>query len=56
MSSPDALVLEMAREAGFDLAGLSPLAPPPDAEHFERWLEAGHCWNASRRRCGWWLC
>ncbi len=36
------LVLELAREAGFDLAGIAPLAPPPDAAHFETWLAAGH--------------
>jgi len=36
------LVLEMAREAGFDLAGLAPLGPPPAARRFEAWLEAGH--------------
>ena len=36
------LVLEMAHEAGFDLAGLAPLAPPPAAQRFEAWLEAGH--------------
>jgi len=35
-------VLEMAREAGFDLAGLAPLGPPPAARRFEAWLEAGH--------------
>ena len=35
-------VLEEARAAGFDLAGLAPLAPPPDAARFERWLAAGH--------------
>lgn len=36
------LVLEMARAAGFDLAGLAPLGPPPAADRFEAWLEAGH--------------
>jgi len=36
------IVLELAREAGFDLAGIAPLAPPPDAAHFDAWLEAGH--------------
>lgn len=36
------LVVEMAREAGFDLAGIAPLEPPPDAERFERWLDEGH--------------
>jgi epoxyqueuosine reductase len=34
--------LELAREVGFDLAGIAPCAPPPDAERFERWLAAGH--------------
>jgi epoxyqueuosine reductase len=33
--------LELAREVGFDLAGIAPCAPPPDAERFERWLAAG---------------
>ena len=36
-----ALILELAQEEGFDLAGLAPLAPPPDAEHFEAWLDDG---------------
>jgi len=31
----------MAHEAGFDLAGLTPLAPPPDAGLFEAWLDDG---------------
>ncbi|MEZ6018125.1 MAG: tRNA epoxyqueuosine(34) reductase QueG [Planctomycetota bacterium] len=39
---PRSLVLELAREAGFDLAGVAPLAPPPDAGRFEAWLAAGH--------------
>ena len=34
--------LELAREVGFDLAGIAPLIPPPGAERFERWLDAGH--------------
>lgn len=34
-------VLEMALEAGFDLAGIAPLAPPPAAARFRAWLEAG---------------
>lgn len=34
-------VLEMARELGFDLAGVAPLAPPPAASRFEAWLDAG---------------
>jgi epoxyqueuosine reductase len=34
-------VLEMAREVGFDLAGIAPLAPPRDAERFQAWIDAG---------------
>ncbi|MDF1839484.1 MAG: tRNA epoxyqueuosine(34) reductase QueG [Planctomycetota bacterium] len=34
-------VLEMAYEAGFDLVGLTPLAPPPEASQFEAWLGKG---------------
>lgn len=37
-----ARALELAREAGFDLAGLAPLRPPRDAEHFRAWLARGH--------------
>lgn len=36
-----ALVLEIAHELGFDLAGIAPLAPPPAARRFEAWLDAG---------------
>lgn len=36
------LALELAREAGFDLAGIAPLAPPPSAQHFADWLDARH--------------
>lgn len=39
---PRALVLNLARELGFDLAGIAPIAPPPDAARFERWLDEGH--------------
>ena len=39
---PTARVLELARELGFDLAGVAPLRPPRDAARFESWLEAGH--------------
>ncbi|HED66149.1 MAG TPA: tRNA epoxyqueuosine(34) reductase QueG [Planctomycetes bacterium] len=35
-------IVELALEAGFDLAALVPLAPPRDGDHFERWLAAGH--------------
>ncbi len=37
----DRRVLEMANEAGFDLAGLTPLAPPHAASQFETWLSKG---------------
>ncbi|MDP6408825.1 MAG: tRNA epoxyqueuosine(34) reductase QueG [Planctomycetota bacterium] len=36
-----ALALDVAREVGFDLAGIAPLAPPPAAERFEGWLAEG---------------
>jgi epoxyqueuosine reductase len=39
--STEAAVLELARAAGFDLAGIAPLRPPRDAERFERWLDQG---------------
>lgn len=35
------VVMEMARELGFDLCGIAPLAPPRAAGRFEAWLEAG---------------
>jgi epoxyqueuosine reductase len=34
--------LELARECGFDLAGIAPLHPPRDAAHFRDWLARGH--------------
>lgn len=33
---------ELARETGFDLFGIVPLAPPRGARRFEEWLAAGH--------------
>jgi epoxyqueuosine reductase len=39
--SREALILEIAHELGFDLAGIAPLAPPPAAARFEAWLDAG---------------
>lgn len=39
---PEELLLELCTELGFDLAGIAPLAPPPAAERFDRWLAAGH--------------
>jgi len=39
---PTSLIVEVAHELGFDLAGLAPLAPPPAAERFRAWLGAGH--------------
>ena len=35
------MVFEIASELGFDLCGIAPLAPPPDAERFQAWLEKG---------------
>jgi len=40
-SGPEARVLELARAAGFDLAGIAPLRPPRDAGRFRDWLAAG---------------
>jgi len=37
-----ALAFEIAHELGFDLAGVAPLGPPPDAGRFQAWLENGH--------------
>lgn len=34
-------ILELAYEAGFDLAALTPLRPPEDGERFRRWLALG---------------
>ncbi len=34
--------IELAREVGFDLAGIAPCSPPPDAARFDDWLERGH--------------
>jgi epoxyqueuosine reductase len=46
-------VLELALELGFDVAGLGPLAPPPDGARFEAWLaqgrHAGMDWLARER-------
>jgi len=51
--SPRSIILELAREAGFDLVGLAPLEPPPDGARFEAWLDAGHhadmTWLAEQR-------
>ena len=41
MGSRAELVLEIASEAGFDLAGIAPLAPPPALPRFRSWLAAG---------------
>lgn len=34
-------VLEIAHDLGFDLAGIAPWGPPPDAARFEAWLDEG---------------
>ena len=41
-SSPESrreLVLEQAREVGFDLVGIAPFGPPPDARRFAVWID-----------------
>lgn len=38
---PRARILTHALEAGFDLAGIAPMAPPPDAARFARWVDDG---------------
>ena len=52
MSQAERLV-ELALELGFDLAAVAPLEPPPDAERFAAWLEAGYAadmdWLARQR-------
>lgn len=37
-----AALVEAALELGFDLAGVAPLAPPPDAQRFRDWVAAGN--------------
>jgi epoxyqueuosine reductase len=39
--TPSERVLEIAREVGFDLAGIAPLRAPRRAPEFEAWLRAG---------------
>lgn len=36
-----AATFEHAREIGFDLVGIAPFGPPPDAARFDSWLSAG---------------
>lgn len=36
------LILEQAREVGFDLVGIAPFGPPPDAARFAEWIEEKH--------------
>jgi epoxyqueuosine reductase len=38
---PSEAIVEEALGLGFDLVGIAPLAPPPDAERFRAWLAAG---------------
>jgi epoxyqueuosine reductase len=40
--SRESEILELAREIGFDLAGIAPLRPPKDATRFAEWLDSGH--------------
>jgi epoxyqueuosine reductase len=37
-----ATVLQAARDAGFDLAGISPVEDAPELENFPRWIAEGH--------------
>ncbi|MFT7678973.1 MAG: epoxyqueuosine reductase [Planctomycetota bacterium] len=39
---PTQRALEIATELGFDLVGVAPLAPAPDAQRYAPWVEAGH--------------
>jgi epoxyqueuosine reductase len=41
MESRTGHALELAKELGFDAAGVAPLASPPAAHRFEEWLDAG---------------
>ncbi len=36
------IVLELASEVGFDVAGIAPLRAPRDSDRFDAWLDAGH--------------
>lgn len=36
------IALELALEAGFDLAGIAPLAPPAQADRVREWVARGH--------------
>ena len=37
-----AWVLEAAKAAGFDVAGVAPVEPTPELGYFERWIKAGY--------------
>ena len=37
-----ATVMQAAREAGFDLAGIAPVEDSPELEYFPRWIAEGH--------------
>jgi epoxyqueuosine reductase len=39
--SREEIVFEIARELGFDLCGIAPVAPPPAADRLASWFEAG---------------
>lgn len=41
MLPPTRTILELAREAGFDLVGIAPAESPADGDRFLQWLEAG---------------
>ena len=34
-------VKALAQECGFELAGVAPALPAPEAEHYQRWVQQG---------------
>jgi epoxyqueuosine reductase len=42
VSEITASVKQAAKDAGFDLAGIAPVAQFPELNHFSRWIAAGH--------------
>lgn len=41
MTSARSTIESIAKSEGFDLAGVAPISPPPDADRFVTWLEEG---------------
>jgi epoxyqueuosine reductase len=42
LSDIAALIKQVAKDAGFELAGIAPVAPFPELSHFPKWISAGH--------------